>query len=170
VSRTDKLIDLAGLGLTAFIIFTLVKSFKGLADWLGGAGETIKKSVIEPIQKGIETTVETTKEIGSGIQKEVTKPVPVYPIASKSKAEEFGMTVAKFVTQPPPLAFATTVTEQVLKRIIKPPKKTIPKPPEKAKVHPLVKARVIKTGTRYLARKHASPREFKKFFEMVRKV
>jgi len=168
VSRTDKLIDLAGLGLTAFIIFTLVKSFKGLADWLGGAGETIKKSVIEPIQKGIETTVETTKEIGSGIQKEVTKPVPVYPIASKSKAEEFGMTVAKFVTQPPPLAFATTVTEQVLKRIIKPKKVTSkpkPKPVDIRKLHKehpaITKSVPSKSFTDYVQKVKSKPKELR---------
>jgi len=172
VSRTDKLIDLAGLGLTAFIIFTLVKSFKGLADWLGGAGETIKKSVIEPIQKTAETTTKTITEIGSGMQKEVTKPIPIYPMTATSKAEEFGMTVAKFVTQPPPLAFAEIITEQVLKRITK-TDKTVHKTStssKKVKMPPVVKARVFSAGVRYLAGKHASPTEFKKFFEMVRKV
>jgi len=168
--KVDKLIDLVSLGLVAFIIFTLMKSFKGLADWLGGAGETIKKT--------FEKAGETITEIGSGAVQEITKPTPIpLPIvkndttAVESKLKEFGATVTRFITRPLPMAIAETTTEQVLKRIIKPPKKkTIPKPPEKAKVHPLVKARVIKTGTRYLARKHASPYEFKKFFEMVRKV
>ena len=147
-----------------------MKGFKGLADWLGGAGETIKK--------GIETITETGREIGSGAIQEITKPTPVpLPIVksdgkvrTQTKAEEFGAAVTRFVTKPLPMAIAETTTEQVLKKIIKPPKKTIPKPPEKAEVHPLVKARVIKTGVRYLARKHASAYEFKKFFEMVRKV
>ena len=166
--KLDKLIDLAGLGLTAFIIFTLVKSFKGLADWLGGAGETIKKAG------------ETISEIGSGAVQEITKPTPIpLPIVksdtgmrTQTKAEEFGATVTRFITRPLPMAIAETTTEQVLKKIIKPKpiRKTTSKPVTSAHVHPLVKARVIKTGTRYLARKHASPREFKKFFEMIRKV
>jgi len=166
VSKTDKLIDLASLGLVAFIIFTLMKSFQGLADWLGGAGETIKKSVIEPIQKTVETTVETTKEIGSGMQREVTKPLPVYPTTTTSKAEEFGMTVAKFVTQPPPLAFATTTTEMVLKYIFK-PKKVTPKPKPKPvdirklhKEHPAITKSVpSKSFTDYIQKIKSKPSE-----------
>ena len=164
--KTDKLIDLASLGLVAFIIFTLMKGFKGLADWLGGAGETIEKTVVKPVQKAVETTVETTKEIGSGMQKEVTKPLPVYPIASKSKAEEFGMTVAKFVTQPPPLAFATTTTEMVLKHIFK-PKKITPKPKPKPvdirklhKEHPAITKSVpSKSFTDYVQKVKSKPKE-----------
>ena len=123
--KLDKIIDLAGLGLTAFIIFTLMKGFKGLADWLGGAGETIKK--------GIETIAETGGEIGSGAVQEITKPVPIYPTKATSKAEEFGATVTKFVTKPLPMAIAETTTEQVLKYIFK-PKKTTPEPKPKKPV------------------------------------
>ena len=172
--KTDDLIDLAKLGLTAFIIFTLVKSFQGLADWLGGAGETIKKSVIEPIQKTAETTTKTITEIGSGMQKEVTKPIPIYPMTATSKAEEFGMTVAKFVTQPPPLAFATTTTEMVLKHIFK-PKKVTPKPkpkPESKKITPstIAKYHVARAGLIYLWRKRAKPSEYIKFFKKVQQL
>jgi len=169
--KVDKLIDLASLGLAAFIIFTLVKSFQGLADWLGGAGESVKKTIIEPMQKAIETTTKTAGEIGSGMQKEVTKPIPVYPTTTSSKAEEFGMTVAKFVTQPPPLAFATTVTEQVLKKIIKPEKVT-PKPKPKPKKpvdirklhkeHPAITKSVpSKSFTDYVQKVKSKPEELR---------
>jgi len=74
--KTDKLIDLASLGLVAFIIFTLIKSFQGLADWLGGAGKSVSEffggigetvgKAGETIQKAIgeagETITKTTKE------------------------------------------------------------------------------------------------------------
>ena len=172
--KTDKLIDLAKLGLIALIIFTLVKSFKGLADWLGGAGETIEKTVVKPVQKAVETTTKTAEEIGSGMQKEVTKPIPVYPTTTSSKAEEFGMTVAKFVTQPPPLAFATTTTEMVLKHIFK-PKKVTPKPkpkPESKKITPttIAKYHIARAGLLYLMRKRAKPSEYIKFFKKVQQL
>ena len=63
--KVDKLIDLASLGLVAFIIFTLVKSFQGLADWLGGAGKSVSEffgGIGKTIGEVGETITKTTKE------------------------------------------------------------------------------------------------------------
>ena len=63
--KVDKLIDFASLGLAAFIIFMLIKSFPGLADWLGGAGKSISEffgGIGKTIGEAGETITKTTKE------------------------------------------------------------------------------------------------------------
>jgi len=126
--KVDKLIDLASLGLVAFIIFTLMKSFKGLADWLGGAGETIQeagrsfKEIVspEPIQVPENGSAEITYQ----------PPIPIIPpIGTKVVRESGTTTIEKTVPMPSPIF-------PILPYIPFKIKKTISKSPEEAKVHP----------------------------------
>ena len=128
VSRTDKLIDLASLGLVAFIIFTLIKSFKDFAGWLGGAGETIQK-VRESFKEIISPEPIQVPEGGSA---EVTyqPPIPTAPpISARVEHQPEKITVEETVPLPSPIF---PIVPYIPFKI----KKTIPKPPEKAKVHP----------------------------------
>ena len=85
--KTDKLIDLASLGLVAFIIFTLVKSFQGLADWLGGAGKSVSEffgGIGEAVGEAGKTIQKAIGEAGETITKttEKTAEKTVIPVVS----------------------------------------------------------------------------------------
>jgi len=162
--KTDKLIDLAKLGLIALIIFTLVKSFKELADWLGGAeksvsgffggiGKTIGEAG-ETIQKAVgeagETVTKTTKKI---TEKIVVPVVSTEPYSISGIGRPFTSVLSSTLKTKHELqsTSSSTSSKKVTPSII-------------AKYH------IARAGLIYLMRKRAKPSEYIKFFKKVQQL
>jgi len=186
--KTDDLIDLAKLGLTAFIIFTLVKSFQGLADWLGGAGKSMGESIsgffgeigktaggIGEFFGGIGETILKFFGIKTEYKPKHKKPVDIrklheeHPaITTSVPSKSFTDYVQKVKSKPEELQ--TPGVERIVAKLPSIPKllKTTSKPPEKAdirklhKEHPAVTTPVpSKSFTDYVQKVKSKPSELR---------